>query len=102
MAMNSSIEWTDHTFNPWWGCTEVSPGCDHCYARKVAARFAPGQVLWGVDAGRRTFGERHWSAPVGWTESPRHNSNVTACSPRVWLTCSTTGHPLASASGCSR
>ena len=32
MAENSAIEWTDHTFNPWTGCTKVSPGCDHCYA----------------------------------------------------------------------
>ena len=28
----SKIEWTDYTFNPWWGCTKVSEGCTHCYA----------------------------------------------------------------------
>ena len=27
----SKIEWTDQTWNPWTGCTKVSPGCDHCY-----------------------------------------------------------------------
>lgn len=27
MAANSKIEWTDHTFNPWWGCTKVAAGC---------------------------------------------------------------------------
>lgn len=32
MAENTAIEWADHTFNPWTGCTKVSPGCDHCYA----------------------------------------------------------------------
>lgn len=32
MARDSKIEWTDHTFNPWWGCAKVSPACDHCYA----------------------------------------------------------------------
>jgi len=26
MGENSKIEWTDHTFNPWMGCTKVSPG----------------------------------------------------------------------------
>ncbi len=26
MSENSKIEWTDHTFNPWWGCTRVSEG----------------------------------------------------------------------------
>jgi protein gp37 len=35
----SSIEWTDATWNPVTGCTEVSPGCDHCYARTFAERF---------------------------------------------------------------
>ena len=32
MAENTKIEWCDHTFNPWIGCTKVSPACDNCYA----------------------------------------------------------------------
>lgn len=32
MAEDSNIEWTDHTFNPWIGCTKVSPGCANCLA----------------------------------------------------------------------
>lgn len=32
MSANTKIEWADHTFNPWIGCTKVGPGCDHCYA----------------------------------------------------------------------
>jgi len=36
---NTSIEWTNRTWNPVTGCTEVSPGCDHCYARTLAERF---------------------------------------------------------------
>lgn len=39
MADKSAIEWTDSTWNPITGCTEVSPGCDHCYARVFAERF---------------------------------------------------------------
>jgi protein gp37 len=39
MADKSSIEWTDATWNPVTGCTEVSPGCDHCYARVFSERF---------------------------------------------------------------
>jgi len=39
MALNSSIEWTDATWNPVTGCTQVSPGCDHCYAMAFAERF---------------------------------------------------------------
>ncbi len=39
MSSSSAIEWTDATWNPVSGCTEVSPGCDHCYARTFAERF---------------------------------------------------------------
>ncbi|MBV9688379.1 MAG: phage Gp37/Gp68 family protein [Ktedonobacteraceae bacterium] len=39
MSEKSSIEWTEATWNPVTGCTEVSPGCDHCYARTLAERF---------------------------------------------------------------
>jgi protein gp37 len=35
MAENSKIEWTDHTFNPWIGCTKVHAGCQHCYAETL-------------------------------------------------------------------
>lgn len=37
MGENSKIEWCDATFNPWIGCTRVSPGCANCYASKHAA-----------------------------------------------------------------
>ncbi|MEP6912493.1 MAG: DUF5131 family protein, partial [bacterium] len=53
MAKNSHIEWTHHTFNPWWGCKKVSPACDHCYAELWAKRM--GHQLWGTDAPRRFF-----------------------------------------------
>lgn len=39
MSDDSKIEWTDATWNPVTGCTEVSPGCDHCYAKTFAERF---------------------------------------------------------------
>ena len=39
MAENTDISWADHTFNPWWGCTHVSPACDHCYAEARNARL---------------------------------------------------------------
>lgn len=64
MGQNSKIEWTHHTFNPWWGCVEVSPACDHCYARTFSKRT--GNDLWGKDAPRRFFGDKHWADPVKW------------------------------------
>lgn len=39
MSLNSTIEWTDATWNPVTGCTRVSAGCDHCYALAFAERF---------------------------------------------------------------
>lgn len=39
MSLNSTIEWTDATWNPVTGCTQVSAGCDHCYAKAFAERF---------------------------------------------------------------
>ena len=39
MAEQSSIEWTDSTWNPVTGCTKVSRGCDNCYAERFAERF---------------------------------------------------------------
>lgn len=39
MADHSAIEWTDATWNPVTGCTQLSPGCDHCYALTFAERF---------------------------------------------------------------
>lgn len=39
MSLQSSIEWTDATWNPVTGCTEVSAGCDRCYAKTFAERF---------------------------------------------------------------
>ena len=37
--MKTKIEWTDETWNPVTGCTKVSPGCEHCYAERIAERF---------------------------------------------------------------
>ena len=39
MSSQSSIEWTDATWNPVRGCTKISPGCKHCYAETFAERF---------------------------------------------------------------
>jgi protein gp37 len=44
MGANTKIEWADDTVNFWVGCTQVSPACDHCYAKDIAERF--GLVTW--------------------------------------------------------
>lgn len=66
MGQNSSISWTTHTYNAWWGCTKVgnSPACDQCYAETWAKRT--GFQIWGADAPRRYFGDKHWNDPLKW------------------------------------
>lgn len=66
MSTETGIQWTDHTFNPWWGCLRVSPGCEHCYAETLAKRF--GFDVWGPakTTERRLFGEQHWREPLAW------------------------------------
>src|SRR6185503_17179454 len=64
MARDSKIEWTHHTFNPWWGCTKVSPGCKHCYAETWAKRV--GKALWGPKAPRREPSDAYWRQPLAW------------------------------------
>ncbi len=52
MAEQSAISWTDATYNPWIGCTRVSPACDHCYAARDNERR--GWVAgWGTGVPRR-------------------------------------------------
>lgn len=63
---DSKIEWTHHTFNPWWGCRKVSPACLHCYAEQWAKRV--GQHIWGANAPRRFFGDAHWNEPRKWNK----------------------------------
>ncbi|UXQ89154.1 hypothetical protein [Synechococcus phage MinM1] len=64
MGENSAIEWCDHTFNPWIGCTKVSPGCDHCYAETLATNRLG--VAWGPHAERRRTAESTWRQPLAW------------------------------------
>lgn len=67
MGVATKIEWTDHTFNPWWGCTRVSPGCEHCYAETFSKRI--GLKVWGTTAERRFFGAKHWAEPYRWDKA---------------------------------
>lgn len=64
MADSTAIEWADSTFNPWMGCTKISPACDHCYAERDTARF--GRVGWGAGQPRVRTSVANWRKPVKW------------------------------------
>jgi protein gp37 len=64
VGKDTKIAWCDHTFNPWWGCQRVSPGCEHCYAESFSKRV--GLKVWGPTSDRRFFGDKHWAEPLKW------------------------------------
>jgi len=68
MGKETGIAWTNHTFNPWWGCLKVSPGCEHCYAEHLAVvrRKLP---VWGPAA---TTERRRTESP--WKDLPKWNA----------------------------
>ena len=72
MGETTAISWTDATFNPWWGCTRVSPGCVNCYAETFDKRvFGADGIHWGPGKPRRTFGQKHWDGPLKWNNKAR-------------------------------
>jgi len=63
MGQDTSISWCTSTFNCWWICTEVSDGCDNCYARTLAKRYGYG---WGKGVPRRVMSDAYWKEPLKW------------------------------------
>src|SRR6478735_4590547 len=81
MSANTSIQWTDRTWNPVRGCSRVSAGCDNCYAMNMAHRFSGaskpfeglttirrGKVDW---AGVARFIPEQLGAPLKWRKPAR-------------------------------
>jgi protein gp37 len=66
MTQNTKIEWADHTFNPWWGCTKISPACDNCYAAALDKRT--GGDHWGANQPRKRTSAKNWLEPVKWNK----------------------------------
>jgi protein gp37 len=66
MAENTKIEWCDHTFNPWTGCTKVSPGCQNCYAEALSKRTGRGLYQRGVPRVRTSAA--NWKKPLKWND----------------------------------
>ena len=64
MGEITEISWTDHTFNPWLGCTRVSEGCRHCYAETLTTRY--GWAKWGPGQTRKRTSVANWKKPLTW------------------------------------
>lgn len=61
MSATTRIDWTDRTWNPWTGCTKVSPGCAHCY-------MFSGQRRWGRDPEIVSRSKTTFHEPLRWRE----------------------------------
>jgi protein gp37 len=66
MGANSKIQWTNHTFNPWRGCSKVSAGCQHCYAEAMSRRNPAVLGEWGPKGTRVVAAEAMWRQPLKW------------------------------------
>lgn len=67
MSKHTKIEWCDHTWNPWRGCTKVSPGCANCYAETLSKRNPSVLGQWGK--GKPRVLAKNWNAPVKWNQT---------------------------------
>lgn len=67
-AEKTQISWCDSTFNPWIGCTKISPACDHCYAEAMMSNRLK-QVNWGVGESRKRTSVANWKLPIKWNKS---------------------------------
>lgn len=71
MGKGSKIEWCDHTFNPWRGCTKVSEGCQNCYAETLSKRNAQCLGVWGPQGTRVLASRAMWKEPLKWNEEAK-------------------------------
>ena len=74
MAKDTNIGWTTSTFNPWVGCTKVSPACDNCYAEGWAKRS--GMVKWGAHESRVRTSPANWKQPIKWNRDAKIAQNA--------------------------
>src|SRR5688500_74740 len=66
MALQSSIEWTEATWNPVTGCSKISPGCAHCYAERMAKRLKAMGVHQYRNGFKVTLQEDALPLPLTW------------------------------------
>jgi protein gp37 len=67
MADRTNIEWCDATFNPFIGCTKISPGCDNCYAAAQDKFRSWTPEGWGGP--RKRTSEANWRKPLRWNDA---------------------------------
>jgi protein gp37 len=82
MSAQTKIEWCDATFNPWIGCTKVSPGCTNCYAEGESKRR--GWAQWGKGKERHRTSANYWKQPLAWDKRAEARDQRSAARPRIF------------------
>lgn len=82
MAEHSAIEWTDHTWSPWIGCTKVSPACDGCYAEHLMDTRM-GRVTWGPPGERSRTSAGYWRKPLAWDREAKASGKALSVFPSL-------------------
>lgn len=75
MGERTEISWSDATFNPFIGCSKVSPACDNCYAERLATRY--GWAKWGAGQARRRTSAANWRTPLAWNRKAAETGHRT-------------------------
>lgn len=76
MGENTGIQWTEHTWNPWRGCTKVSPGCKNCYMFSDQRRFGKDPNI--------VVKTRTWSDPLKWQQAAAAAGRTEMCFTCSW------------------
>jgi protein gp37 len=84
MGNATSIQWTDRTWNPWQGCTKVSPGCAHCYMFRDHERYGKGALAGVV----RRSAPVTFNAPLKWERDLLAQARGAQIAPQRVFTCS--------------
>jgi protein gp37 len=73
MGKQTKIEWCDHTWNPWRGCTKVSAGCANCYAETLSHRNPKVLGEWGPHGTRVLASDAAWREPMKWNAAAKRD-----------------------------
>lgn len=79
--VETSIEWTDATWNPVAGCTVISPGCTNCYAMRMAARLEAMSVAKYSGLTRKSGRRSVWTGKVTLDKVARRAAVVVETAP---------------------
>lgn len=77
MSENTKIEWADHSWSPWRGCTKVSPGCANCYAETLSKRNPAVLGQWGK--GKPRVLAKNWNDPMRWNREAAEDLRCDVC-----------------------